>query len=128
MTASVRGSAICGSYVVEVCEKLEQQGINIAHYYLRFIKPLDEKLLHEVFSNYRKIITVEDGCLQGGFGSAVLEFMVDNAYAAEVRRLGIPDTIIEHGDQIELHNECGFGPDGIEKAVMLLLEPIPKMA
>ena len=117
-----------GNYVIEICEKLEQQGINIAHYDLRFIKPLDEKLLHEVFSNYRKIITVEDGCLQGGFGSAVLEFMVDNAYAAEVRRLGIPDSIIEHGDQIELHNECGFGPDGIEKAVMLLLEPIPKMA
>ena len=116
-----------GNYVVEVCEKLEQQGINIAHYDLRFIKPLDEKLLHEVFSNYRKIITVEDGCLQGGFGSAVLEFMVDNAYAAEVRRLGIPDTIIEHGDQIELHNECGFGPDGIEKAVIALLEAIPKM-
>ncbi len=117
-----------GNYVVEVSEKLEQQGINIAHYDLRFVKPLDEKLLHEVFSNYKKIITVEDGCLQGGFGSAVLEFMVDNAYAAEVRRLGIPDAIIEHGEQIELHNECGFGPDGIEKAVMSLLEKIPKMA
>ncbi len=117
-----------GNYVVEVTEKLEQQGINIAHYDLRFVKPLDEKLLHEVFSNYKKIITVEDGCLQGGFGSAVLEFMVDNAYSAEVKRLGIPDAIIEHGEQMELYNECGFGPDGIEKAVMSLLERVPKMA
>ncbi len=117
-----------GNYVVEVTEKLEQQGINIAHYDLRFVKPLDEKLLHEVFSNYKRIITVEDGCLQGGFGSAVLEFMVDNAYSAEVKRLGIPDAIIEHGEQMELYNECGFGPDGIEKAVMSLLERVPKMA
>lgn len=117
-----------GNYAMSVCEKLEQQGINIAHYDLRFVKPLDEKLLHEVFSNYKKIITVEDGCLQGGFGSAVLEFMVDNSYTSEVKRLGIPDAIIEHGEQIELHNECGFGPEGIEKAVMSMLEPIPKMA
>ena len=117
-----------GNYAVAVCEKLEKQGIQIAHYDLRFVKPLDERLLHEVFSNFKKIITVEDGCLQGGFGSAVLEFMVDNAYTAEVRRLGIPDAIIEHGEQIELHIESGFGPEGIEKAVMSLLEAIPKMA
>ena len=117
-----------GNYAMNVCEKLDQQGINIAHYDLRFVKPLDEKLLHEVFSNYKKIITVEDGCLQGGFGSAVLEFMVDNSYTSEVKRLGIPDAIIEHGEQIELHNECGFGPEGIEKAVMSMLEQIPKMA
>lgn len=111
-----------GNYAVEVCSKLEQRGINIAHYDLRFVKPLDEKLLHEVFSNYKKIIIVEDGCLQGGFGSAVLEFMVDHNYNAEVRRLGIPDSVIEHGEQIELHNECGFGPEGIEKAIMSMLE------
>lgn len=114
-----------GNYVVEVCSKLELQGINIAHYDLRFVKPLDEKLLLEVFSNYKKIITVEDGCLQGGFGSAVLEFMVDHNYNAEVRRLGIPDGVIEHGEQIELHNECGFGPVGIEKAIMSMLEYRP---
>ena len=114
-----------GNYAVEVCSKLERQGINIAHYDLRFVKPLDGKLLHEVFSTYKKIITVEDGCLQGGFGSAVLEFMVDHNYIAEVRRMGIPDDVIEHGEQIELHNECGFGPDGIEKAIMSMLECRP---
>jgi len=114
-----------GNYAVDVCSKLERQGINIAHYDLRFVKPLDGKMLHEVFSNYKKIITVEDGCLQGGFGSAVLEFMVDHNYVAEVRRMGIPDAVIEHGEQIELHNECGFGPDGIEKAIMSMLECRP---
>src|SRR6478736_1206868 len=62
-----------GNYAVEVCDKLELSGISIAHYDMRFVKPLDEKMLHEVFSKYKKVITVEDGCVQGGFGSAVLE-------------------------------------------------------
>ncbi len=115
-----------GNYAVEVCEKLSVQGIEVAHYDLRFVKPIDEELLHEVFKNYSKVITVEDGCVQGGFGSAVLEFMADNQYQAHVRRLGIPDQIIEHGEQIELHDECSFGPKGIEKAIIELLEPVGK--
>lgn len=115
-----------GNYAVEVCEKLSLQGIEVAHYDLRFVKPIDEELLHEVFKNYSKVITVEDGCVQGGFGSAVLEFMADNQYQAHVRRLGIPDQIIEHGEQIELHDECSFGPEGIEKAIIELLEPVGK--
>ncbi|MGE0590309.1 MAG: 1-deoxy-D-xylulose-5-phosphate synthase [Cyclobacteriaceae bacterium] len=117
-----------GNYAVEVCEKLSSRGVEVAHYDLRFVKPIDEELLHEVFRNYTKVITVEDGCVQGGFGSAVLEFMADNQYQAQVRRLGIPDQIIEHGEQIELHNECSFGPEGIEKAVIELLEPVGKLA
>lgn len=116
-----------GNYVVAVCEKLAEQGIQVAHYDLRFVKPLDEKMLHEIFAKFKKIITVEDGCLLGGFGSAVIEFMVDHQYDAAVRRLGIPDKVIEHGEQIELHNESGFGPTGIEKAVMSMLEPVPRM-
>jgi len=115
-----------GNYAVEVCERLEKSGIEVAHYDMRFVKPIDEAMLHEVFSKYSKIITVEDGCLQGGFGSAVLEFMADNNYRAEVRRLGIPDKIVEHGEQIELHRECGFDPDGIQQAVMSLLESVEK--
>jgi 1-deoxy-D-xylulose-5-phosphate synthase len=111
-----------GNYAVEVCEKLEKQGIRVAHFDMRFVKPIDEKLLHEVFTKYKKVITIEDGCIQGGFGSAVLEFMTDNNYAAEVKRLGIPDAIIEHGEQLELHAECGFDPAGIEKAVLKMLE------
>lgn len=111
-----------GNYAVEVCERLAKQNIDVAHYDMRFVKPLDESMLHEIFSTYRKVITVEDGCIQGGFGSAVLEFMADNLYSAEVKRLGIPDGIIEHGEQYELHHECGFDTDGIEKAVIGMLE------
>jgi len=115
-----------GNYAVEVCEELSSRGIEIAHYDLRFAKPLDEALLHEVFSTYKKIITIEDGCVQGGVGSAVLEFMADNRYHAEVIRLGIPDRIVEHGEQIELHRECGFDPEGIKKVVMQMLEPVTR--
>ncbi len=106
-----------GNYAVEACELLDKQGIHPAHYDLRFAKPLDEELLHEVFTSFKKVITVEDGCIQGGIGSAVLEFMADNNYYAEVKRLGIPDEIIEHGEQIDLHHDCGFDPQGIVKEV-----------
>jgi len=75
-----------------------------------------------VFSKYKKVITVEDGSVQGGFGSAVLEFMADHNYSAEVKRLGIPDDVIEHGEQLELQQECGFDPEHIEKAVLAMLE------
>jgi 1-deoxy-D-xylulose-5-phosphate synthase len=110
-----------GNYVVEVCERFEKKGILVAHYDMRFVKPIDEEILHEVFARYKKIITVEDGCIPGGFGSAVLEFMADNNYSAEVRRLGIPDRVVEHGEQLELHHECGFDVDGIEKVVSEIL-------
>ena len=113
-----------GNYAVTVCQELEKQGIKIGHYDIRFVKPLDNELLHEVFNSYKKIITVEDGCIQGGFGSAILEFMADHHYTAEVRRLGIPDQIIEHGEQHELHHECGFDVKGIEKAVLAMLETV----
>jgi len=115
-----------GNYAVEVCELLLSKGIEIAHYDMRFVKPLDENMLHEVFSKYQKIITVEDGCIQGGFGSAVLEFMVDNNYNSSIKRLGIPDRIVEHGEQFDLHQESGFDPEGIMKAVIELLEPITR--
>lgn len=105
-----------GNYAVQACEALQREGISAAHYDLRFVKPLDEALLHEVFQRFDKVITVEDGCLKGGMGSAVLEFMADHEYTAKVKRLGIPDRIVEHGEQIELHRECGFDPEGIAEA------------
>ena len=83
-------------------------------------------MLHEVFARFKKVITLEDGCIQGGLGSAILEFMADNHYYAEVKRLGIPDAVIEHGEQIELHKECNFDASGIEKAVWAMLEPVGK--
>jgi 1-deoxy-D-xylulose-5-phosphate synthase len=117
-----------GNYVVEVCEKLSKQDLQIAHYDLRFAKPLDKNLLHEVFSSFKKVLTVEDGCVEGGIGSAVLEFMADNNYQCEVKRLGIPDRIVEHGEQLELHKECGFDPEGIERSVLFMLESVRSIA
>jgi 1-deoxy-D-xylulose-5-phosphate synthase len=114
-----------GNYAVEVCQNLKKEKIRIGHYDMRFAKPLDEAMLHGIFRKYDKIITVEDGCLQGGFGSAILEFMADHQYQAQVRRLGIPDTIIEHGSQLQLHRECGFDPEGIQNAVReMILQPV----
>lgn len=110
-----------GNYAVQATNRLAGEGIHPGHYDMRFVKPLDEELLHHIFSKYKRIITVEDGCLMGGFGSAVLEFMSEHNYFAQVRRLGIPDRIVEHGEQIELQNECGFGPDGIATAVKQML-------
>ncbi len=106
-----------GNFAVEACKKLNSENIHPAHYDLRFAKPLDEELLHEVFSKYKKIITVEDGCIQGGVGSAVLEFMADHNYSAKVKRLGIPDEYIEHGEQAELWAECGYDSNAIVEAV-----------
>jgi 1-deoxy-D-xylulose-5-phosphate synthase len=113
-----------GNYAVEACQNLAKEGLNPAHYDMRFVKPLDEELLHEVFGKFKKVVTIEDGCLMGGFGSAVLEWMVDQGYTAQVKRLGIPDEVIEHGEQIELHRECGFDPEGIAAAVRTLAEVV----
>src|SRR5688572_22701559 len=117
-----------GNYAVEACARLAKRNIDVGHCDMRFVKPIDEEILHEVFTRYKKIITIEDGCIQGGFGSAVLEFMADNNYQAEVRRLGIPDRIIEHGEQSELHQETGFDQAGIEKVVAEMLELISRSA
>ena len=102
-----------GNYAQKATDILKEKGISAAHYDMRFAKPIDEIMLHEVFSKFSKVITVEDGCIQGGFGSAVLEFMVDNKYHAEVTRLGIPDRYVHHGTVDELQAECGFDLNGI---------------
>ncbi len=106
-----------GNSVIEACKELDDQGISVAHYDMRFLKPIDEELLATVFSKFKKIITVEDGTIVGGLGSAVLEFMADHHYIAQVKRLGIPDKFIEQGTIAELHAECGYDVAGIVKAV-----------
>ncbi|PWJ36087.1 1-deoxy-D-xylulose-5-phosphate synthase [Sediminitomix flava] len=111
-----------GNYVVQLEDRFQKVGVNPAHYDMRFAKPLDEEMLHEVFKKFDNVITVEDGCLMGGFGSAVLEWMMDNGYQSKVVRLGIPDALIEHGEQIELQREAGFDHDGIFNAVCKLAE------
>ena len=111
-----------GNYAVTACKELAKEGFHPAHYDMRFVKPVDEELLHEVFTKFKKIITVEDGCIMGGMGSAVAEFMIDNNYSASIHRLGIPDRFIEHGEPMELHKECGFDPESIAKTVVLNYE------
>lgn len=106
-----------GNFAVEACKELNSEGIHPAHYDMRFVKPLDEALLHNVFKRYKNVITVEDGCLQGGMGSAVLEFMADHNYNSQVVRLGIPDEFIDHGEQPELWALCGFDTNAIITAV-----------
>ena len=106
-----------GNFAAAAIRNLKSEGIDPAHYDLRFAKPLDEEMLHEVFQRYSKVITVEDGTVVGGVGSAILEFMAANHYKAEVKILGIPDRIVEHGSQKELHKECGYDAEAIAKAV-----------
>jgi 1-deoxy-D-xylulose-5-phosphate synthase len=106
-----------GNFAAAAIRELKTDGVNPAHYDLRFVKPIDEDLLHEVFTKFDKIITVEDGTIVGGFGSAVLEFMNAHSYKADVKILGIPDRIVEHGTLKELHRECNYDAIAIASAV-----------
>jgi 1-deoxy-D-xylulose-5-phosphate synthase len=110
-----------GNFAQEAIALMKESGISIAHYDLRFVKPLDAVLLHEVFTKFKKVITLEDGCLMGGFGSAIIEFMVDQKYNSEIVRLGIPDEYVHHGTQEELWEDCGFDAKAIVKAVQKML-------
>ncbi len=109
-----------GNYVTEAISMLSAEEISPAHYDMRFAKPIDEEMLHRIFKKFRKIITIEDGTIVGGFGTAVLEFMADHGYGAKVVRLGMPDRFVEHGEQIQLHTECGYDPKSIADAVRAL--------
>jgi 1-deoxy-D-xylulose-5-phosphate synthase len=102
-----------GNFAQAAIRELRTDGIDPAHYDMRFVKPLDEEMLHEVFAKYNKVITIEDGTVVGGFGSAILEFMNQHGYKAEVRILGIPDRIVEHGTPKELHKECHYDAQAI---------------
>ncbi|MBI1267237.1 MAG: 1-deoxy-D-xylulose-5-phosphate synthase [Cryomorphaceae bacterium] len=102
-----------GNTALDAIKSLEQQGVSAALYDMRFVKPIDELMLHEVFGKFKQVVTVEDGCIDGGFGSAVIEFMVDHGYQCQVKRLGIPDQFIEHGTPEELFHECGFDAEGM---------------
>ena len=111
-----------GNRVKRACNKLEEENISCAHYDMRFVKPLDVHLLHEIAGKFDKIITIEDGTINGGFGSAVLEFLSENNYTTKVVRLGIPDRFIDHGTQTELYKECGFDLDGILESVREMIK------
>ena len=100
---------------IETVEK--QTGESIALYDMRFVKPLDKELLHEVGQMFHKVITVEDGVINGGFGSAVLEFLNENGYQTHVKRLGVNDKFVEHGSPEELYRLLGLDADGIAKSI-----------
>lgn len=99
------------AHAIQRAEK--EKGLSIAHYDLRFLKPLDEALLHEIGRSFGRIVTVEDGVLKGGMGSAVLEFMADNGYTPHIERIGVPDLFIEHGTVQELYRLCGMDEEAI---------------
>ncbi len=114
-----------GNEVSKAIVTLNAEGIYPAHYDLRFAKPLDEDLLHEVFKKFQKVITVEDGCLPGGIGSAIIEFMSDYRYKNNVTRLGIPDTVVEHGEQAELRNIYHYDEKAIVEECRKLTKAAP---
>ena len=114
-----------GNEAEKACHLLREQGLEPALFDMRFVKPLDEALLHDVFKAYPSVITVEDASIVGGFGSAIAEFMVDNRYTNQLIRLGIPDSLIEHGEQAELYHLCGIDSIGIAQKIEELYEAKP---
>ena len=117
-----------GNFVQEAAQQLTELGVSFAHYDMRFVKPIDEIMLHEIFTKFKYIITVEDGCIMGGFGSAVIEFMADQKYQSEVTRLGIPDQYIHHGTQKELWADCGCdAKDIVDTVIKTLSLSIPSI-
>ncbi len=109
-----------GNFVQDALKPLGKEA-SVAHFDMRFLRPIDEELLHQLFKKYNKVITVEDGTVHGGLGSAVLEFMADNGYRAEVKRLGVPDRFIEQGSPEELFRECGFDATSIALEIRSML-------
>ncbi len=113
-----------GNFAAAAIRDLRTDGIQPAHYDMRFVKPLDEEMLHEVFQKFNKVITVEDGTVVGGFGSAILEFMAHYGYSAEMKILGIPDILIEHGSPKQLQRDAGYDAEAIITAVKQLSEKV----
>ena len=114
-----------GKYVIEVSEELNTEGLNVGHYDMRFAKPLDTDLLDQIIEKYEEVITLEDASVIGGFGSAVAEYFASQDKAPKLHMMGLPDRIIEHGTQRELHDEVGIGPKALKEKILSLM-PITK--
>ena len=109
-----------GNVAAKAIARFEQEtGQSVAHYDIRFLKPLDEEILQEVGQRFSRIVTAEDGVLKGGMGAAVLEYMADHGFTPRVARVGIPDNFVEHGAVKELHRICGMDEEGIIKALKI---------
>lgn len=117
-----------GNFAAAAIRELKTEGLHPGHYDMRFAKPLDEELLHEACRNYPRLVTVEDGTVEGGFGSAVLEFMNRHGYKNEVRILGIPDRLVEHGTPKELQRECGYDAEGIADTIREMMKEKVKVS
>jgi 1-deoxy-D-xylulose-5-phosphate synthase len=111
-----------GNFALDAAQALAQENIQVACFDMRFLKPIDTEMLHHIFGNFKHIITIEDGTIVGGLGSAVLEFQADHGYTGQVKRLGIPDAFIPHGKQDELHHDCGYDMAGIMESVKKMME------
>lgn len=112
-----------GNEAIKAIDQVEPEDISVAHYDMIYLKPLDEALLHEVGRKFKRIITIENGVIAGGLGSAVLEFMADHGYTPQVKRIGVPDQFIEHGSIPELYKLCGMDADSIAKVIRQLSSP-----
>lgn len=110
-----------GNTVAKAIELLGSDSKKVAHYDMRFLKPIDEEMLHDIASKFKKVITVENGTIKGGLGSAVLEFFADNNYLLSVTRLGLPDEFIQHGSNDELFKMLRLDDQGIAQSLRLLV-------
>jgi 1-deoxy-D-xylulose-5-phosphate synthase len=110
-----------GNEVFKAIEEVEKEGLSVAHYDMIYLKPIDEDLLHEVGTHFEHIITVENGVIKGGLGSAVLEFMADHGYRPRVKRIGVPDEFIEHGTIPDLYKLCGMDAHSIASEIRRML-------
>lgn len=111
-----------GNFAAEAAEMLAEQGYRVSHYDMRFLKPLDEDLLRDAFRQHKYVITIEDGSVKGGFGSAVLETRAAYGYKTDVKILGVPDRFMEQGSLSDLYRICGFDAQGIVAASLACLQ------
>ena len=107
--------------MIKAISEVAGEGISVAHYDMIYLKPIDEELLHEVGRKFNRVITIENGVVKGGLGSAVLEFMADNGYTPRVKRIGIPDSFIEHGSIPELYELCGLNAGSIAEEIRKMM-------
>ena len=106
-----------GNLAATAIDRVAKDGISVAHYDMRFLKPIDEDILHEVGRKFKCIITLENGTIKGGLGSAVLEFMADNGYKPDITRMGLPDEFVEHGSVPELCRLCKIDIESIVEEI-----------
>ena len=117
-----------GNFAAAAIRELKNDGLNPGHYDMRFAKPLDEVLLHEACQQYQKLVTVEDGSIEGGIGSAILEFMAQHGYKNDIKILGIPDRLVDHGTLKELQLECGYDASSIADTVREMMKDKVKVS